>query len=152
MTVSTPLLREACRDVLCPQDTVRPQLERKNVALLSDARTLTPNVKECSRKLAALRVHTNMSSGTYNWQHAWPTCGSRPMLFRGEHRWALIRGIIKLGLTVGLWYLHEECDLLGCKAVQFGRSPPTIQGNVSPPYSGSKSTQSNKPGRSGRQA
>jgi hypothetical protein len=75
-------------------------------------------------------------------QDAWPTCGSRPMLFRGEHRWALIRDTIKSGLTVGSWYLHEQYDLLDCNDVQFGTSPPTIQRNVSPPFSGSKSKQS----------
>jgi hypothetical protein len=63
------------------------------------------------------------------------------MLFRGEHRWALIWGTIKSGPTVGSWYLREQYDLLDCNAVQLRRSPPTILRNVSPPFSGSKSKQ-----------
>jgi hypothetical protein len=97
---STRDLQYDCNFIIPGPASVRhskPQFGRKNVVLL-------PDVEECSSKLAAFTVHSNvpnatvLANKTYNRQYTWLICEFRQLLFRSR----------TAGVTVNQCYFATE--------------------------------------------
>jgi hypothetical protein len=88
-------------------------------------RTSKCAVEVCSILIAyqCLANNARKQNTEYHWRHVWPTRGNRPILFRGEHRWALNEvQLNRSWLYVPDIYMNNmTCAVPPCNLVQVHR-------------------------------